>query len=77
MDSTPTLPSVYATAWRSCARAPSALAKLLRRALRNWWEGLGTDEMTAYLSQSADPIDYEYRVRRWNENAGRDHLPLP
>jgi hypothetical protein len=76
MDSTPPLLSVHAAAWRACARAPRAIANLLRRVLRDWWEGMGSDEMAAYLSQSTDHTDYEYRVRRWNENVGRDHMPL-
>jgi hypothetical protein len=76
MDHTPPLSPLYTAALRVCWRAIAALSRLLRRALRDWWEGMGSDEMATYLSQSTDPIDYEYRLRRWNENAGRYHMPL-
>jgi len=49
-----------------------APARRLGAALRRWWPQWRTDPMTAYLAQSADRVDFEYRLRRWHESERND-----
>lgn len=55
-----------------------ATAWLLRLAAagRQWWAVWWTDERIAYLSQAENPVDLEYRIRRWNERDRRGRMPL-
>jgi hypothetical protein len=41
-----------------------------------WWRRWGTDDPTAYLSQSVDHVDLAYRIQRWNEAERHDRKPL-
>jgi hypothetical protein len=56
--------------------APTAPAPRLSASLRNWWQRLWMDDMTAYLSQAENAVDLEYRIRNWNEHERRDRMPL-
>lgn len=61
------------------AMQPQFLHRSVRRiraALRAWWRRSGTDDPTAYLSQSVDHADLAYRIQRWNEAERHDRMPL-
>lgn len=48
----------------------------LRRALQRWWQRLWMDEMTAYFSEATSHADLEHRIRAWDDNQRRGHVPF-
>lgn len=62
-----------APSWVGAAPAPPHTGWLQRagRALARWWRRRWMDDMTAYLSQAENHVDLEYRIREWNDRAGR------
>lgn len=56
--------------------APIAQRPSLRSRLRRWWQNLWMDDLTSYLSQAESAVDFEYRIRNWNEHDRRGRMPL-
>lgn len=48
----------------------------LGAAARQWWAGWWIDDRIAYLSHAEDPVDLEYRIRRWNDHDRRGRMPI-
>jgi hypothetical protein len=55
---------------------PAFAASRMGAVLRQWWQRLWMDDMTAYLSRAESAVDLEYRIRNWYEHERRGRMPL-